>query len=322
MIRLFCLLFFFCFAMHASAQLVLKSHIKIPELPAFRPLPQPDAGFSKQIEAIVKEIGLDIRTPAEKNPDGHEEWASVCVVDISDINHPRVGAWEERNFVYPASAYKLYVLGEAIRQVTENKLRLDDVITVKEHNVRSGSRLKASAQTTFSEVLRLMMMYSDNTAANEAIDAVDRDCASALLRAMGLEGSDITRKFLPRTREDDGYTTVPGTSSCALHFATFLWAVETGAIGAGRGRGLIKGYMSTVATASQRFRKGLPPSATLYSKSGTWNTFSSEVSIVEEGSMHYIICVLTALPAKQADPIMSEFISRVHSLVKSQHTSH
>ncbi len=119
-------------------------------------------------------------------------------------------------------------------------------------------------------------MYSPHTPADRA----------EMLRAIGCSGSEITRKYLPRSLEDDGYSTAPGTTSCALHFAQFLWAVEQGAIGGGRGRGLIRAYMAMDETAPERFAAGLPPSATIYSKTGTWDIFTSQAAIIEDGPVH------------------------------------
>lgn len=303
-------------AIASHAQITLRPDVNIPELPGFNPLPASDPEFCRIIADLVKQSGLDEMTPAAQNPDNEDEYSSICVVDISDITKPRVGGWNQENFIYPASAYKLYVLGEAIRRVVEDSLSLDDSVTVKEYNVRPESHLAAGQQVSISEVLRYMMTYSDNTAANEAIDLVDRQRASALLRAMGCQGSDITRKYLSRDLEDDGYTTAPGTTSSAQHFATFLWAVETGAIGGGRGRGLIKAYMSMIETAQNRIRAGLPTGATLYSKSGTWSAFSAEVAIVEDGTVRYIVCILTAIPAKKADPLIATFIRKLHAKLK------
>lgn len=299
------------------AQLTLRPDVKIPELPAFRPLPPEDVEFSRQIARLVAETALDEHTSATLNPDKEEEWSSICVVDLSDPARPRVGGWEMDNFVYPASTYKLYVLGEAIRQVVAGEHGLDDIRLVKQHNVRADSRLTSGQAVSVSEVFRLMMQYSDNTASNEAIDLVDRQRASALLRAMGLEGSDITRKYLSRDLEDEGYSKVPGTASCARHFATFLWATETGAIGGGRGRGLIKAYMATDTTAPNRIRAGLPKSATLYSKTGTWNIFTSQAALIEDGSTRYILCILTAMRVDVAESRMAEFTRKVHYLLKS-----
>ena len=137
-------------------------------------------------------------------------------------------------------------------------------------------------------------------------------------KSLGCRGSDITRKYLPRTREDAEYTSAPGTVSNALHFATFLWAAETGTIGGGRGRGLIKAYLATNVQSKGRFAAGLPPSATLYSKTGEWNTFTCEAALVEDAKTKYIAVVLTALPYEKAAPRMAEFVKGVHSALSSR----
>lgn len=299
----------------ASAQLTLRPDVVTPELTAFHPLPPRDEEFSAQIRRIVQEAGLDRMTPAAENADEEDEWSSICVVDLTDLSRPRVAEWCGQNMLYPASTYKMYVLGEAVRQVCAGEISLEQRFTVPEHNVRSGDRLAAGQEVSLSEILRLMCQFSDNTAANMAIDIVDRQRASALLRAMGLEGSDITRKFLPRAREDEGYAGVPGTASCARHFATFLWAAETGAIGGGRGRGLIRAYLAMNETQPDRVRAGLPASATLMSKTGWWSNFSSECGIVEDGPVRYILCVMTAMEEHDADPRIAEFTRRVHTLM-------
>ncbi len=287
-----------------------------PTAAGFRGLPAVDAEFDRQIKELVVKAKLDERTPASENPDNEDEWASICVVDLADVNHPRVGGWEMENFVYPASTYKMYVMGEAIRQVCEGKLSLDQPTTISQNNDRGDGRLVAGTAAPLAEVLRLMCMYSDNTAANVAIDTVRRENATALLDSLGCRGSDITRKYLPRTREDAKYTSAPGTVSNALHFATFLWAAETGTIGGGRGRGLIKGYLGTNVQSKGRFDAGLPPSATLYSKTGEWNTFTSEAALVEDGERKFIVVVLTAMPYEKAAPRMAEFVGDVYELLK------
>lgn len=290
-------------------------------LPDFKPLPAPDEAFSDQLKRIVKAAGLDEMTPAEMNPDKEDEWSSICVVDLADPTAPRVASWKGDNFVYPASTYKMYVLGEAIREVVEEDLTLDKEIIVKEHNVRLGSDMEAGQSVTVSDVLRLMIQYSDNTAANEAIDLVHRERATALLRAMGCEGSDITRKYLSRDLEDPGWEDVPGTTTNALHLATFLWAVESGAIGGGRGRGLIKSYLAMDETCPNRFRAGLPDSATLYSKTGTWNIFTSQVAIVEDGGTRFILCALTAMEEEVAEPRLAALARDVYTLLQGSATA-
>jgi beta-lactamase class A len=166
-----------------------------------------------------------------------------------------------------------------------------------------------------------MCQYSDNTAANVAIDTVDRKRATALLHSLGLQGSEVTRKFLPRNKEPEEFTSAPATASCARHFATFLYATERAAIGGGRGRALIKGYLATNVQNTNRIGAGLPPTASLYSKTGEWNIFTAESGIVEDGDVRYIISVMTPFRQRVAEPRIAKFVSGVHALMKKRQES-
>jgi beta-lactamase class A len=254
-------------------------------------------------------------TAADKNADHEDEWSSICVIDLGSTS-PRMAGWRSDNFLYPASSYKMYVLGEAIRQVCVGELSLDSPTTISAKNAVDTTPT-ADTVISFGEVLRLMCMYSSNTAANVAIDTVDRRRATALLHALNCRGSDVTRKFLPRTVEEAEFTSAPSTVTCALHQATFLWNVENGVIGGGRGRGLIKGYLATNVQNYDRFRKGLPASATICSKTGEWSNFTAEAALIEDGRTRYIACVMTALPRRAAAPRMAKFIGELHTLLKT-----
>lgn len=279
-------------------------------------LPGESPEFSASIVQLVKKHGLDAHTSAEENPDKVEAWGSICVVDLRERGKPVVGGWEIENFVYPASSYKMYVLGELIRQVCAGERSLDDFVTVSEHNVREGSKPQGGQVLPLAEVLRLMCAYSDNTAANVAIDVADRRRVSALIRALGCEGSEVTRKFLPRSREDDQFSSAPATVSCGLHFAQFLYAVEQGAIGGGKGRGLIKGFLGLNEQNGTRIRAGLPATATVYSKTGEWNTFTTEAALVEDGPVHYVLVVMTVQRMRLVAPKIAAFARDVHALLK------
>jgi hypothetical protein len=292
-----------------------------PTLCAYPPFPSEDASFTSKITELVIQSGLDEHTPADKNPDNEEEWSSICIVDMCQCDQPRVGQWHMDNFLYPASTYKMYVLGEAIREVCAGELSLDQMTTVSEVNARGDDQLKAGDVVPFSEILRLMCMYSNNTAANVAIDTVDRRRATMLLHALGLYGSEITRKYVPRSREEKPYQNIVSTAGCAEHYAKFLWAVDHGAIGGGRGRGLIKAYLATNVQNSRRIRAGVPQSATVYSKTGEWNTFTAEEALVEDGPVRYIICIMTALPEDVASPRIANFARSVHQLLSQRANS-
>jgi beta-lactamase class A len=281
-------------------------------------LPAEDDEFTSAVVQLVHDAQLDEQVPADKNPDKEDETASICVVDLSDPAHERMAGWNADNFIYPASSYKMYVLGEAIRQVCAGERSLDDPTTITENNMRDGSALTAGTTFPLSEVLRLMCQYSDNAAANVAIDVVDRKRATALLHSLGCYGSDVTRKFLPRTLEPEEFTSAPSTVSSARHFAAFLYAAENSKIGGGRGRALIKGYLATNVQNVNRIGAGLPATASLYSKTGEWNIFTAESGIVEDGPVRYIVCIMTPFRQRVAEPRIAKFVQGLHALIKSR----
>lgn len=295
---------------------VLREDVEIPKLADFKPLPSPDEELSAKLTAIVEKVGLDVMTPAAENPDEEDEWSSICLVDIRDLSNPVVAGWKQDNFVYPASTYKMYVAGEIIRQVIDRERALDDLHSIKDHNHRGEESSKPGQEMPLAELLRLTMQWSNNTTANELIDIADRQRVSALMHALGCEGSEVTRKYLPRTREHEGYADIVSTVTSAEHLATFLWAVETGAIGGGKGRGLIKGYLAT--NDKGRLYKALPDSATIHSKTGWWNIFTSEAAIIEDGETRYILCILTARPQDEADRKIEELGRHVHALMRER----
>ncbi|MCC5876716.1 MAG: serine hydrolase [Candidatus Sumerlaeia bacterium] len=291
----------------------LRPDVQIPDLPGFTPLPPSDPDLSEKLRLLVEEAGLDEGAPAESSPSNIDEVASIALVDFRDPANPRVADWNGDAFVYPASTYKMYVAGEAIRRVVDGEMSLDDVHEIAPRNVRGGSRPEAGDPMSLSEIIRLTMQYSDNTTANELIDIVDRHKASALMHALGCQGSEITRKFLPRNVEDEGFEDIMGTVTSGRHLATFLWAVEQGAIGGGKGRGLIKAYLAM--NDRGRFYKGLPESATIHSKTGWWNIYTSEAAIIEDGDLRYILCVLSVQPTSVAEERMAKLAASVHAML-------
>jgi beta-lactamase class A len=74
-----------------------------------------------------------------------------------------------------------------------------------------------------------MLTRSDNTASNCLIDLVGRESITEnILYRYGWQGSEITRKFLDRTKEEKSYQSSKVTMSCARHFAEFFALVDSG----------------------------------------------------------------------------------------------
>lgn len=305
--------------MDSPAPLPLPLELPLPAFPAFRPLPPEDPAFSKDFAARVEEAGLHLPTPPERNPDRHEEWSSLCLVDVSRPLAPRVAGWRAENFVYPAGASMLFALAEAARRIAAQELDPLEKVLIKPHNWSREGPLRAGEEVRLAELLYLSMATQDGTAHNELIDLLDRVRVSLTVRALGLRGSDLTRKFLPRQVEDPGFEDAPGTYSCARHLATVLWAGECGVFGGGRGRSVFRGALS--CNTVDYFAPGLHPNVTILSKSGAWSAFTAEAALIEDGPLRYILAAIVPRPASDAETRLAVLARGVHWMLREGRAS-
>jgi beta-lactamase class A len=101
--------------------------------------------------------------------------------------------------VQTASVIKLTILFEAMEQVRAGKLHWDDKITLQPGDAVSGSGLLLFLDTpqtlTLKDVLTLMVVMSDNTATNLAIDKIGLDAVNARIAWMGLTDTHLYKKI-------------------------------------------------------------------------------------------------------------------------------
>jgi beta-lactamase class A len=101
--------------------------------------------------------------------------------------------------VQTASVIKLTILFEAMEQVREGKAHWDDKITLEPGDAVSGSGLLLFLDTpltlTLKDVLTLMVVMSDNTATNLAIDKIGLDAVNARIAWMGLKDTHLYKKI-------------------------------------------------------------------------------------------------------------------------------
>ncbi len=97
-----------------------------------------------------------------------------------------------------ASVIKLAILYEALEQIRAGKLHLDDRIALARDDLVPGSGLLLFFDTpvtlTFKDVLTMMIVMSDNTAANLAMDHVGIDNVNARSAALGLKDTYLYKK--------------------------------------------------------------------------------------------------------------------------------
>ena len=100
--------------------------------------------------------------------------------------------------VQTASVIKLTILYEAIEQVREGKAHLEDPITLRKEDQVLGSGVLPFFDTplklTLKDVLTMMIIVSDNTATNLAIDHLGLSNINARIQKLGLKDTYLYKK--------------------------------------------------------------------------------------------------------------------------------
>lgn len=97
-----------------------------------------------------------------------------------------------------ASTIKLLILAEAMHAIKEGKRSLDDELTLTKDDQVLGSGVLTFFRTPmklkFEDVLAMMVIQSDNTATNLAIDHLGRDNINRRGEALGLKNTYLYKK--------------------------------------------------------------------------------------------------------------------------------
>jgi beta-lactamase class A len=107
--------------------------------------------------------------------------------------------------VQTASTIKLAALIEAFYQIKAGKKSLADKVTLRKEDQVGGSGvlrfLRAPVELTLEDVLTFMIIYSDNTATNLAIDQLGLKNINARIAAMGLKDTYFYKKVFKPAEE-------------------------------------------------------------------------------------------------------------------------
>ncbi|MGA9289248.1 MAG: serine hydrolase [Anaerobacillus sp.] len=106
----------------------------------------------------------------------------------------------EEQPVSSASIIKLGIMIEALRQVDHHSLQLDDIVAIESHNIVSGagvvSLLSKKLDWTLEDLLKLMIISSDNTATNQLIDLLGEVKINHTMNCAGAFHSKLMRKMM------------------------------------------------------------------------------------------------------------------------------
>lgn len=115
-----------------------------------------------------------------------------------DLSSRKMVAINADTPVPTASIIKLTVLFEALKQIREGKVHFDDKLTLTKANQVEGSGVlmffDAPQTLTLKDVLTMMIIVSDNTATNVAIDYLGLKSIDDRIQWMGLKDTWLYKK--------------------------------------------------------------------------------------------------------------------------------
>jgi beta-lactamase class A len=235
-----------------------------------------DPWLQQQLEQLLAEKGLQKAVDQQR--------LMIALVDITDVNKPRMAAVNGDVMKYAASLPKIAILLTAFVQIEEGKLALDEELET---------------------VMTKMIRNSSNAAATQVLERVGRDELIATLqdpRFMLYDPRYNGGLWVGKAYAQSGaYQRDPlhqiSHGITAIQVARYYYLLTTERLVGPELTVKMKGILSRPAIA-HKFVKGLKdhPEAKLYRKSGTWKHCHADSALVEYNSHAYIMVGLAEDP--------------------------
>lgn len=96
------------------------------------------------------------------------------------------------------STFKLYILAELVKQISDGKRKWSDVVSLTETSLPSGQmqRWETGAPVTLHTLASMMISISDNTATDQLIKTLGRENVERMLKTAGNANPDRSIPFL------------------------------------------------------------------------------------------------------------------------------
>jgi beta-lactamase class A len=259
--------------------------------------------------ALQAELTAQLARALERVATSLDGVVGYVVTDLT--NNERVAARLEREVFPTASAIKLSVLYELLKQVEAGTLTLDTPAPVSRTQLVGGSGILqhlTSASLSLRDHATLMMMVSDNSSTNIVIKAVGMDKVNARMAALGLGDIRLRRLMMDAAAVKRGDENIASPQSLAK-VAELLW----------RGEGLkpesrdIALGMLTLVSGS--IRAAVPARVPVYSKTGSLDGVRTEAAVVAVDGRPFSIAVMTTYLAQddQGSRVIGEMTTAAYS---------
>jgi beta-lactamase class A len=251
--------------------------------------PAPQAG------ALQADLAAQLVRTLDRIAAGLDGVVGYIVTDLA--TQERVAARLEREVFPTASAIKLSVLYELLKQSEAGTLALDRPEPLSRAQLVGGSGI-VQHLTTASLSLRdhatLMMMVSDNSSTNVVIQAVGIDKVNARMTALGLGDIRLRRLMMDAAAVKRGDENVASVQSLAK-MAELLW----------RGEGLTPESrdiaLGMLKLVSGSIRQAVPSRVPVFSKTGSLDGVRTEAAVVAIEGRPFSLAVMTTYLGQDAE---------------------
>ncbi len=200
-----------------------------------------------------------------------------------------------------ASLIKFPIMVEVYFQVKEGKLKLDDMLTLTRDEMVPGSGIltdhfSPGAKFTLRDAVRLMIVFSDNTATNMVLEKVGIKAVNARMAELGLKETRINAKVYKgsTTSIDPERTKKYGLGSTTANemIALFKRLHSGELVSAEAGKAMIDHLKKCDDT--EKFPRFLPKDVTVAHKTGSVSHARTDAGIIEFKEGPVALCVLTS----------------------------
>lgn len=204
--------------------------------------------------------------------------------------------------VFPAaSTIKVSILYEVFRQVEEGRLRLSDVRSIEASDVVAGSGilkdLTPGLRFSLQDLATLMIVVSDNTAANVLIDAVGVEAVNNSMATLGLRETVLENKLMRAPAGAKPNRSTPaGLGRLLLLIAqhSVLTPALCGQMLAILRRQHYTDHITRRITEHEGYlEEGAQPRVVVASKSGSIRGTRNDVALVEDDKLRYVIAMMS-----------------------------
>lgn len=228
--------------------------------------------------------------------DPHDGRVGVAFIDLKTGQELSLNGSSE----YPAaSVAKIAVMAAAYSLANAGVLDLDQKIWFRESDKLGGSGvlqwMRGGRAYTIRNLIRLMIVLSDNTATKLLVDHIGMPQINAYLKSSGIEHSSITDPTM--LKEPPAFNNNRTTPLDMAHLLVKIYRSEGFSL---QGKREMLSFMR-----NQRYRwglwRGVPPGTVIADKTGNLEGILNDVGIVYTKSGNYVLSVFTQGFKKQRE---------------------